>query len=453
MPRVYNLVANLLNVLGNYIFIYGKLGLPAMGAEGAALSTTLSRAIGCGIALYVVMSRRSMTHIIHVSLKADWRPDWQVIRQMLKIGAPATFEQFILQSGFMLFARTVSTLGTTVFAAHQIGLNINSLAFSPANAFGVAATTLVGQSIGRGETDVAMKQSKVIGHLSMAVNCLVGVLFLLVPQVFARLYTSDAEVIAMTCLCLRMIAVAPARHEPAAIPGGALRGAGDTLFPMIASVSGVWVFRVIVCYLMVNILGLGLFGAWLTMVMDQYLRAAIIMLRHRSGKWLTYKQRSLERRAQKKAQPSLVEIRQKAAWKAPSARLFLGRAAGWKARPFARGKLEGAAQQNRAAGKPPAKPGAFRPDLVGLAMGLAARACSLGWPRIITLFGVVCCGKASGGALVENQQIHLVQGGLFHRSRLRVAVQQRDLSSRRKANVRARRPRADRPGGRSCPRS
>ena len=53
---------------------------------------------------------------------------------------------------------------------------------------------------------------------------------------------------------------------------------------------------------MVNILGLGLFGAWLTMVMDQYLRAAIIMLRHRSGKWLTYKQRSLERRAQKKAQ-------------------------------------------------------------------------------------------------------------------------------------------------------
>ncbi len=302
VPMVYNLVANLLNVLGNYIFIYGKLGLPAMGAEGAALSTTLSRAIGCGIALYVVMSRRSMTHIIHVSLKADWRPDWQVIRQMLKIGAPATFEQFILQSGFMLFARTVSTLGTTVFAAHQIGLNINSLAFSPANAFGVAATTLVGQSIGRGETDVAMKQSKVIGHLSMAVNCLVGVLFLLVPQVFARLYTSDAEVIAMTCLCLRMIAVAQPGMSQQLSLAGALRGAGDTLFPMIASVSGVWVFRVIVCYLMVNILGLGLFGAWLTMVMDQYLRAAIIMLRHRSGKWLTYKQRSLERRAQKKAQ-------------------------------------------------------------------------------------------------------------------------------------------------------
>lgn len=98
------------------------------------------------------MSRRSMTHIIHVSLKADWRPDWQVIRQMLKIGAPATFEQFILQSGFMLFARTVSTLGTTVFAAHQIGLNINSLAFSPANAFGVAATTLDWPVHRRGES-------------------------------------------------------------------------------------------------------------------------------------------------------------------------------------------------------------------------------------------------------------------------------------------------------------
>ncbi len=299
VPMLYNIAANLINVLGNYLLIYGKWGLPRLGAEGAALSTTISRFFGCAMALYVVMSRRSQTHVIHVSLRDSWKPDFKVMGQMLKIGAPATFEQFILQSGFMLFARTVSSLGTTIFAAHQIGLNINSLAFSPANAFGVAATTLVGQSIGAGDLEQAKMQSKVIGHLSMIVNCFVGVLFLLIPQVFARLYTSDQEVIGMCCLCLRMIAIAQPGMSQQLSLAGALRGAGDTLFPMLASVSGVWVFRVIVCYLMVNVFHLGLFGAWLTMVMDQYLRAAIIVLRHRSDKWLTYKQRSQEKRARR----------------------------------------------------------------------------------------------------------------------------------------------------------
>ncbi len=301
IPMYYNLAANLLNVLGNYLLIFGKLGLPSLGAEGAALSTTISRGVGCAVALYVVMNRRSADQIIHVSLRDDWRPQWQTIGKMLKIGAPATFEQFILQSGFMLFARTVSSLGTTVFAAHQIGLNINSLAFSPANAFGVAATTLVGQSIGAGDLELARRQSKVIGHLSLGVNCLVGVCFLSAPQLFAMLYTNDQQVISMACLCLRMIALAQPGMSQQLSLAGALRGAGDTLFPMIASVSGVWVFRVIVCHLLVRVLGMGLLGAWLTMVMDQYLRATIIVLRHRSGKWLTYKQRRMEKQSARRS--------------------------------------------------------------------------------------------------------------------------------------------------------
>lgn len=297
IPMVYNIVANLLNVLGNYILIYGKFGLPAMGAEGAALSTTISRFIGCAIALYVIMSKRSHDNPVHISLKQDWRPNKKIIAQMLKIGAPATLEQFILQSGFALFARTVSALGTAVFAAHQIGLNINSLTFAPSNAFGIAATTLVGQSLGAGQKDVAMRQSKVIHRLAIAVGVFVAIWFLTIPEFFARLYTTDEEVVEMTCMCLRMVALCLPGMATQLSLAGALRGAGDTVFPMIASVSGVWFFRVIVCYILVTRMGMGLFGAWLTLVMDQYLRATIILIRHRRGKWLTYKERRAERKA------------------------------------------------------------------------------------------------------------------------------------------------------------
>lgn len=295
IPMVYNILANLINVVLNYIMIYGKLGLPAMGADGAALATTISRVAGCAIALYVVMHPRSSSNIIHVRLKESWKPDFKILKQMFSIGAPATVEQFILQSGFMLFARTVSSLGTTVFAAHQIGLNINSLSFSPSSAFGVAATTLVGQSIGANDLNDAKQKANIVARMSMCVSIVVGILFLTIPSQIARLYTADQEVIDMASMCLRMIAFAMPGMSIQLCVSGALRGAGDTLFPMLASVLGVWVFRVVVCSILVNQLGLGLFGAWLTMDMDQYLRASIIWVRFKSDKWLTVKQRKLER--------------------------------------------------------------------------------------------------------------------------------------------------------------
>lgn len=128
---------------------------------------------------------------------------------------------------------------------------------------------------------------------------------------------------------------------------------------MIASVSGVWVFRVIVCYLMVNILGLGLFGAWLTMVMDQYLRAAIscCAIVPASGSPTSSAAWKGGRR-KRRSKPSRNKTKSRVEGPLPRG-FFSAVPAGWKARPFARGKLEGAAQQNRAAGKPPAKPGAF----------------------------------------------------------------------------------------------
>lgn len=283
IPMVYNIVANLLNVFGNYVLIYGKLGLPQMGVTGAALSTTISRLIACLAGIYTIYFSRKT--IMTVSFKDSYKPDFSIIKRVFSIGLPAALEQFVLQSGLMMFARTVAGLGTEGYAAHQIGLNINGLTFAPSMAFGVAATTLVGQSLGANDKQRAEDYANTVHRIAMVVACFVGVVFLIFSYPMARIYTSDLIVAGMAGTVLKIVALAQPGMSTQLSIAGALRGAGDTMFPLYASAIGIWVFRVIFAYIFVNIFQWGLIGAWVALVLDQYTRSAIVYFRYRSGKW------------------------------------------------------------------------------------------------------------------------------------------------------------------------
>jgi putative MATE family efflux protein len=291
LPMVYNLGANLLNVFGNYVLIYGALGFPRWGVAGAAVSTTLSRVIACGVALYIIFSGKSA---ISVSLKDGYKPDFSIIKQVFSIGFPASVEQFIMQSGLMMFARTVSGLGTSEFAAHQIGLNINGLTFSPSMAFGVAATALVGQSLGANDEEKAEKYANTAHRMAMFVSCFVGLTFILFSYPMARLYTNEPDVAAKAGTVLKIVALAQFGVSTQVTVGGALRGAGDTMYPLYASAIGIWVFRVFFAYVFVNIFKWGLIGAWVALVLDQSTRAVVVYLRYCSGKWKYIKSRTAE---------------------------------------------------------------------------------------------------------------------------------------------------------------
>lgn len=292
IPMAYNVGGNLLNVFGNYVLIYGKLGFPQWGVTGAAVSTTLSRLAACLAALYVVyLSRRSE---LKISIRDDYRIDRDIIKKIFTIGLPSALEQFVLQSGLMLFAKIVSGLGTAGFAAHQIGINISGLSFSPSMAFGVAATTLVGQSLGAGDTVIAERYARYIRKVAIVTASVVGLIFILFSHPLARLYTSNIVVAEMAGTVLKILALAQPGQSAQLTLAGALRGAGDTMYPLYASAMGIWVFRVGVAYLFVNGFGWGLNGAWVALVMDQYIRSLIINLRFHSGKWKYIKARVSE---------------------------------------------------------------------------------------------------------------------------------------------------------------
>lgn len=291
-PMQYNIGSNLLNVFGNYVLIYGKLGFPKWGVAGAAVSTSLSRLVACLAGLYVIyLSRKSVISLKH---RGSYRLNFSIIKQIFSIGLPAALEQFVLQSGLIIFAKTVSGLGTISFAAHQIGLNISGLSFSPSMAFGVAATTLVGQSLGAGDEEKAKKYADIIHHMSVFVACSIGVAFLLFSHYMALLYTKDAVVAAAAGVILKILSLSLPGQSTQLTLAGALRGAGDTVYPLYASIFGIWIFRVFAAYVFVNIFQWGLIGAWIAFVLDQYTRSAIVYFRYRSGKWKYVKARTAE---------------------------------------------------------------------------------------------------------------------------------------------------------------
>lgn len=290
IPMFYNVGSNLLNIFGNYVLIYGKFGFPKMGVAGAATSTTIARALTSFAGLYVLYFWRKAK--INLNLKDKYRVNWSIIKQVFSIGIPAAVEQLILQSGLVFFARIVSGLGTDVYAAHQIGLNISGLTFAPAMAFGVAATTLVGQSLGAGDEKRAHQYANMIHHLAIGVACFMGLIFILFSHQLARLYTSDLAVIAMAGTVLKILALGQPGQSTQLSLAGALRGAGDTIYPLYASLFGIWIFRVIVAYIFVNIFHWGLVGAWISITLDQYVRSVIVYLRYRSGKWKYNKARA-----------------------------------------------------------------------------------------------------------------------------------------------------------------
>ncbi|HZK32967.1 MAG TPA: MATE family efflux transporter [Tissierellaceae bacterium] len=281
-PMVINLSINLLNVFGNYILIFGKLGFPAMGVTGAGLSTSISHVVAFIILLIILLSRN---HVVKLDLEKGFKFNKPIVQNLLKVGGPAALEQVGFRFGVVMFIKIISGLGTVAYATHQIASNIISLSFAPGQAFGIAASTLVGKSLGQERIDKANTFIKETNRLSLIASAFFGLLFFFFGPTIVGFYTEDIAIIEASGNIMKVIAlIQPFQASAFAISGG-LRGAGDTVSTLIVTIIGVFVIRLSVAYVLINIVGLGVIGAWLAMLSDQVIRWIGITLRYRTGKW------------------------------------------------------------------------------------------------------------------------------------------------------------------------
>ena len=190
-----------------------------------------------------------------------------------------------MRVGIMIFVKVVAGLGTITFAAHQICLSILGLSFTPGQAFGISAASLIGRSLGEGKPDKADEYGKEARRIGSIISSIMAVILFVFGPELVSLYTSNPEIIKKSSNALKIIAIVQPFQSSQLILAGALRGAGDTVWPLVSTFIGIIGIRVVLAYILVSKLGLGLSGAWIAVFVDQFIRWVLIYSRYRTGKW------------------------------------------------------------------------------------------------------------------------------------------------------------------------
>lgn len=284
---IYNVVANVVNVILNYFLIYGHMGFPALGIAGASLATILGQAVAMVMAFYAVMRHRS--GYLHLRLTDGFLPDKESIASIFKIGFPAMVEQLVMRAGMIIYSKTVASLGTVAFATHQVCMNIQALSFMNGQAFGVSATSLVGQCLGKRRPDMAEQYSRRTRRVGMMVSLFLATCFVLFSHQIVALYNNDPEIVSLGGTILMFIAFIQPFQASQFILAGVLRGAGDTRATAVITFMTVLLVRPGLAILMIYGFHLGLPGAWVALAADQLLRSLLVWIRYRTGKWKTIK--------------------------------------------------------------------------------------------------------------------------------------------------------------------
>lgn len=280
-PLYIALLANVLNIVGNYVLITGFWIFPEMGIAGAAFSTTFSRLVAAALFVYILFFKKFLVQIElkHMHIKRN------IISPLWKFSYPGAIEQALMQISFVIIGVVVSSLDTVSEAAFRILINIASLSFMPAVGISLAAATLVGKSLGENDEDKALK----IGHTAALLGVLWGIFMSVILVVFPRQmilpFTSEASLIAISLVPLLFLAVNQPMLNYMIVMSGALRGAGDTRTVMVTTALRIWLLHVPITYVLVHFYGGGIASVWIAEIISFVVFCVVIHIRFVGKKW------------------------------------------------------------------------------------------------------------------------------------------------------------------------
>lgn len=285
MTKISLMVAGLTNVVhigADYVLIFGKLGFPALGVQGAAFATALAQTFGCALILILLVSGLTPLKVCFANF---FRIENTLIKKIIGLSVPAGLEEVLLSLGSIVSSFLLVRLGTLAFAAHQVTLAAESLSYMPGYGFAVAATTLVGQSLGARKPYAAHRYGWEAAKMALLVMGGVSLLFLFFPNFVVRVFAKDPEVVELGSICLRIAALEQPSIALNMVLAGALRGAGDTRTPMLVTVLSIWLLRLPLFYLVIYVFSFGLPAIWLVTAFEWLVRASLITAQFRGGRW------------------------------------------------------------------------------------------------------------------------------------------------------------------------
>ncbi|HHX87218.1 MAG TPA: MATE family efflux transporter [Firmicutes bacterium] len=277
------LATNIYNVFFDYILIFGKLGFPALGVKGAALATGTAQILG--LVLGVIYLYRSR-HSLKLTRSSFWPFKKEVLKGIVSISLPAGAEEVAHNFSRLISITWIAALGPISFAANTAAVAVESFSFMPGYAFAVAATTLVGQRLGAGKPQEAVRTGTLATFMATGLMGAIALCFFLFPHYIMKIFSPpEAEVLHLGIACLRIAAVEQPFIAIAYTLAGALKGAGDTKGPLLAGCVACFLVRLPLIYAIVYIFHLGVTYIWWATAI-QYLVTSLIMLRlYRRAQW------------------------------------------------------------------------------------------------------------------------------------------------------------------------
>ncbi len=278
-PLAIGALTNVVNVVLVYGLVFGRFGMPELGVAGAAIASGIAFTVG---ALVLVLLWWRGKLVLRVGGSGWW--ERSRVRRIFDIGYPAGLEQMVWQGGFLVFLWIVSLYGTDAYAAYGIGVTILSFSFLVGFGFSIAASTLVGQHLGAHDRAGATRSGWRALRLALLVQSSFGLVIVLFAKPLARFMIDDPEVVRLTVIFIYILgSVQPLMAIEYAM-GGALRGAGDTRYPLFAVFAGLVGARVTLATLFAWY-ELPVEWIFAALIADYIVKATLLTARFRSGRW------------------------------------------------------------------------------------------------------------------------------------------------------------------------
>lgn len=279
---IVNIAANVINIFLNYCLIEGHFGFPALGVAGAAIATVIGHMVGFIISLVAITRKKNF---LRIRLKDNWSLDKKTIHNLFNVSSGAFVEQIFVRIGFFISARIVNDLGTYNVAVNTITQSVISLSFNIADGFSIGVASLVGQSLGEKKQEVAFAYGRLSQILGLSISLLMLSSTILLRYPLSHAFSEEVDVIDAAAKLLLFGSIVIIPQSVQWITTGILRGSGDTKYTARTSMISIMIIRPGLSYLLCYPLGLGLYGAWLGMILDQTIRFCFNNYRFISLHW------------------------------------------------------------------------------------------------------------------------------------------------------------------------
>ncbi|MBN1926325.1 MAG: MATE family efflux transporter [Prolixibacteraceae bacterium] len=273
--------ANIVNILLDPVFIFGLGPIPAMGIKGAAIATTTGRGLAVLYQFYLLAYGKGKINFRQVSL----RPRFKLIGQIIRLSSGSVSQYIIATSSWIILMRFVAGYGSEVLAGYTIALRIIVFALLPAMGISHAASTLVGQNLGAGNPDRAVRSAWIAGKLNMWLMGIISVILILMPKSFISIFSAEKLIIDLGAASLRIVSIGFVVYGLGMVLVNSLNGAGDTQTPFRINIICFWIIEIPLAWLLAGKIGWEQQGVFWAIVIAETMMTLMMLYFFRKGQW------------------------------------------------------------------------------------------------------------------------------------------------------------------------